>query len=89
LTPPKEPNFEAILTSKSDESTRKIRYEIAAGKWNREEKVYEARKSGISSLITAISQSLAIEHRYLLDEVDVTANEDGIQVDPRSILLKL
>lgn len=89
LAPPREPDFEAILSSNSDESTRKIRYEIAAGKWNREEKVYQAKKAGISSLITVISQSLAIEHRYLLDEVDMIADEDGIQIDPRSILLKL
>jgi hypothetical protein len=55
LTPLKEPDFEAILSSGLDESTRKIRYKIAAGKWNREKKVYKAKKSGISSLITVIS----------------------------------
>lgn len=85
LAPPKEPNFQAISSSSSDSDLKRIHYEKVLREWSEQKETYKAKKTTISSLASLIGQSLATEHRYLLDEDD----NDEDEVDPRSILVKL
>jgi hypothetical protein len=80
LALPEKPDFRAISPSSSGLEERKFHFEMEMREWSEQREAYKAKKAAISSLLGVISQSLAIEHRYLLDEV---------KLDPRSILIKL
>lgn len=81
LAPPEKPDYRKIMSS--DDPMKQIVYETEAREWSEQRESYKAKKAAISSLLTFISQSLASEHRYLLDDID------DEEIDPRSILKTL
>lgn len=83
LVPLEQPDYQTILSSGSSDSLKRIHYEIVAKEWSEQRESYKAKKAAISSLLSAISQSLASEHRYILDDID------DEEIDTRSILIKL